>query len=120
MPTIFDNINQTLLPHLRQTLDLAYRADFCVGYFNLRGWRELDGRIQQWTGGEGAQCRLLVGMQKLGHEELRDLFSFQEGARIDNAGAVRIKNKLLDDFRRQLMFGAPTNADESGLRRLAA
>jgi superfamily II DNA or RNA helicase len=120
MPTIFDNINQTLLPHLRQTLDLAYRADFCVGYFNLRGWRELDGRIQQWTGGEGAQCRLLVGMQKLGHEELRDLFSFQEGARMDNAGAVRIKNKLLDDFRRQLMFGAPTNADESGLRRLAA
>jgi hypothetical protein len=120
MPTIFDNINQKLLPHLRHTLDLAYRADFCVGYFNLRGWRELDGRIQQWTGGVGAQCRLLVGMQKLPQEELRQLFSFQEdGARMDNATAVRLKTRLVAEFRRQLTLGAPSSADEDGLRRLA-
>ena len=70
MPNIFDNIKHPLLLHLRQTLDLACRADFCVGYFNLRGWRELDGRIQEWTGGKEAQCRLLVGMHKLSQEEL--------------------------------------------------
>jgi len=32
MPRIFDNIDQSLLPALRETLNLA---DFCVGYVNL-------------------------------------------------------------------------------------
>ena len=120
MPIIFDNIDRKLLPHLQQTLEQSYRADFAVGYFNLRGWRELDSRIQEWTGGEGAQCRLLVGMQRLPQEELRQLFSFREdGGRIDRATAVRLKNLLVTEFRRQLVIGAPTDADEAGLRRLA-
>jgi hypothetical protein len=34
MPRIFDNIGQSLLPALRETLNLAGWADFCVGYFN--------------------------------------------------------------------------------------
>lgn len=64
MPCIFDNIEQQLLDALRESLDVADRADFCVGYFNLRGWKSLDSFIERWTDDDGHCRRLLVGMQK--------------------------------------------------------
>ena len=56
MPRIFDNIQQQLLPALRETLQVANRADFCVGYFNLRGWKQLDSYIDQLSGKDGNCC----------------------------------------------------------------
>src|SRR3990172_3865343 len=121
MPRIFDNIDQELLPALQETLGVSDRADFCVGYFNLRGWRQIESYIEQWSGGVGHCCRLLVGMQRLPQEELITALSLtKHDGEIDNQTALRIKKRLAEEFRDQLAFGIPTNDDESGLRRLAA
>lgn len=120
MPRIFDNIAQDLLPALQQTLEMTDRADFCVGYFNLRGWKQLDRFIERWPGGVGHCCRLIVGMQRLGAEELRTALSLTHSEEIDNQTALRLKKRLAEEFREQLTLGAPTNEDEAGLRRLAA
>jgi PLD-like domain len=120
MPRIFDNIDKSLLPALRETLALSTRSDFCVGYFNLRGWKTIDEFIEKWSGGPDHCCRLLVGMQRLPQEDLHSALSLlKTDAGIDNQTATRLKKKLAEEFRQQLMFGAPTNQDEMGLRRLA-
>ncbi|KAA6328876.1 hypothetical protein EZS27_022269 [termite gut metagenome] len=73
MPKIYDNIENHLTQGLNETLELSQRTDFCVGYFNLRGWKEVAENIDKLEGasvregenGEHRICRLLVGMQKL-------------------------------------------------------
>jgi Helicase conserved C-terminal domain/PLD-like domain len=120
MPRIFDNIEQHLSPALANTLAVSYRADFCVGYFNLRGWRSVASYVDAWPGGEEHCCRLMIGMQNTPQEELREALSLSHADEgMDNPTAVRLKRKLALEFRRQLMLGAPSNEDEQGLRRLA-
>lgn len=121
MPRIFDNIDTGLLPALRQTLSVSQRGDFCVGYFNLRGWKSIDDLISAWPGGDDGQCRLLVGMQRLPQDELRiGLGTGKDDPPLDNQTALRLKRKLAEEFRVQLTLGMPNNADEAGLQRLAA
>jgi superfamily II DNA or RNA helicase len=121
MPRIFDNIDNQLLPTLKTTLAVSHRSDFCVGYFNLRGWRQLDEHIESWAGGENECCRLLVGMQKLPQQDIAGAYGIVRlDAELDNQTAIRLKKALAEQFRTQLTLGAPTDADEAGLRRLVA
>jgi len=120
MPRIFDNIETSLLPTLQETTELSDHADFCVGYFNLRGWKQLDSYIDSWSGGEGHCCRLLVGMHRLPQDDLRQAMRISKGDGVmDNQTALRLKKRLAEEFREQLTIGVPTNQDEIGLRRLA-
>jgi hypothetical protein len=120
MPRIFDNIEQRLLDALQNTLKISEHADFCVGYFNLRGWRHIDTLMEHWQGGDGASCRLLIGMQDKPEDELRKVFSLKSEQGIDQSTVIRLKTRIAQDFREQLLVGAPTNADQEGLRRLSA
>jgi superfamily II DNA or RNA helicase len=118
MPNIFDNIDQILLPALKGSFNAAYRADFCVGYFNLRGWKQLDSCIEAWSGDENNCCRVIVGMNKSIDTELREALSLELTERVTAQVANRFKNQLAETFRKQLTLGAPSNEDEAGLRRL--
>lgn len=127
MPKIYDNIDNHLSKGLNDTLEVSNRTDFCVGYFNLRGWKEVADKIDNLAGAivvEGKDdvhrtCRLLVGMQKMPIDILREYFSKDEGHIIDQAQVVKLKKRLAQEFKDQLAIGAPTEDDESALRKLS-
>jgi superfamily II DNA or RNA helicase len=127
MPKIFDNIENDLITGLDDTIDVSQRVDFCVGYFNLRGWNQITERIDKLPGAivtEGKDeihrvCRLLVGMQKLPVDQLWNYYSRPEDFLLDQSEAAKLKKKLAQEFKDQLTIGVPTNADESALRNLS-
>lgn len=120
MARIFDNIDQDLLSALRATLAVSTRADFCVGYLNLRGWQSVDDLVQPWSAQAGQVCRVLVGMQRPPHDEIRELYSAGSGPEgLDNATAVRLKAQFAAHLREQITLGIPTGKDEAALRILA-
>jgi superfamily II DNA/RNA helicase/DNA replication protein DnaC len=120
MPRIFDNINDTLLKYLQDTLGNSYKADICVGFFNLRGWASIDANVDKWNGWDGSCARVLVGMQKLPQEELRAALKANPDVMLDNKTAARLKVECAQQFKDQLVIGIPTNRDEAALRKLSA
>ncbi|MCE5348164.1 MAG: phospholipase D-like domain-containing protein [Bacteroidales bacterium] len=127
MPKIFDNIELKLTEGLNYTLELSNRTDFCVGYFNLRGWKEVAGKVENLSGSEVKEgpteffryCRLLVGMQKLPVDILKDYFKSEEEQMLDQKEALKLKQKLAQEFKDQLIIGIPTEEDEKALRVLS-
>ena len=73
MPKIYDNISNHLTSGLNETLKVSSRTDFCVGYFNLRGWKEVAAKIDDLSGSsiiEGEEdvhriCRRRMGTNGL-------------------------------------------------------
>lgn len=120
MARIFDNIDQDLLSALRATMQVSKRSDFCVGYLNLRGWQAIDDLIAPWDPDKGQISRVLVGMQRPPHEDIRELYrQTDEAGLIDNAAASRLKSQFAAHLREQITLGIPTGQDEAGLRRFA-
>ena len=118
MPNIFDNIEQHLVNALNAALDVAHRADFCVGYFNLRGWNVIADRVDAWSGTEQNRCRVLIGMQRPPREVIREYFSLNHETPIDLQQAKRLRKRFAQEFRDQLTLGVPAKADEISLRKL--
>ena len=76
--------------------------------------------MDDWDPGDGP-CRVLIGMQQLPHDELREALSLlDKPSSMDNQTAHRLRVQLAEQLRQQLTIGVPTNADERTLRRLAA
>ena len=138
MSKIFDNIESNFDSGLHDILTNVgvERADFCVGYFNLRGWRLVTDDVKALPGGTVVEtirekgrpdrempvrrhCRLLVGMHQPPQDLLRALYSGEdENATPDSEQLQRWKRSVLRDFRKQLTLGVPSLADETALRSL--
>ena len=120
MLDIYDNLdeNWNLLSGLRAALDGALRADFCVGYFNLRGWGAVCDKVEALPG-ENA-CRLIVGMpHRPEAANVRRLYGGGADEQPTPAMIAERRGKLIGEFAEQLTLGCPTARDEKTLRLLA-
>lgn len=128
MARIYDNIDIKFTDGLRGIIENTgvKRVDFCVGYFNLRGWNLIVEQVDKLPGGYVYEddkrrvrfCRLLIGMHRPDEELIRSFYSHQE-ALPDSEYAQRCKRQIAEDFRKQLLLGLPSDADERTLRRLS-
>lgn len=129
MARIYDNIEITFEQGLNDIITNTgvKRVDFCVGYFNLRGWDRIVNQIDLLSGDyvdengsdEFRTCRLLVGMHRPPEELVRTLYSKDD--ELPSAEMVqRCKIQIALEFKKQLLLGLPSKKDEWTLRRLSA
>lgn len=129
MARIFDNIELKFEEGLNKVIGSqgVKRVDFCVGYFNLRGWNlvvnEIDKLPGDYVDEDGRNifrtCRLLIGMHRPPEEYIRVLYS-KHNDLPDSEMVQRCKLQIALEFKRQLLLGLPTKQDEWTLRRLSA
>lgn len=128
MARIYDNIETKFTQGLQDIIsnDGVKRVDFCVGYFNLRGWNLVVDQIDNVPGDyiyEGNEqkfrcCRLLIGMHQPDKELVRRLYSTQKI--VDSNYVSKCKLQIAREFRNQLLLGYPNKEDEKTLQRLSA
>ena len=127
---IFDNIDEKFEDGLKAILSNVgvMRADFCVGYFNLRGWRQVAADVQNLSGCNVVEkdakgvptpvhraCRLLIGMYRPQSDVIQEMYAIEK-QHVDSETAQKWRKRVASDFRRQLTLGVPTSADEEGLK----
>ena len=127
MARIYDNIEIKFTEGLQGIISSlgVKRVDFCVGYFNLRGWNLVVDYIDKLPGDNVYEndkkvkrtCRLLIGMHRPPEELIRRLYSGEEYIP-DAEDVLEAKRKIAEDFRNQLLIGLPTNAGQDTLRHL--
>lgn len=130
MAQIYDNINTHFTEGLKGIISNTNvkRVDFCVGYFNLRGWKIVVDEVDKIDGEyiyENDQkvhrvCRLLIGMQRPGIDLIRRYMEMEKILPPDSEEVKLYKRAIADDFKKQLTIGRQTNNDEFTLRRLSA
>ncbi len=87
MAQIYDNIQTKFTEGLKDIISNSQvkRVDFCVGYFNLRGWELVINEVDQ-LGGDFVYekdesvhriCRLLIGMHRPPLDIVKRLYSLQ-------------------------------------------
>ena len=128
MARIYDNIETKFSEGLQGIITNVgvKRVDFCVGYFNLRGWNIVVDQIDILEGDYVYEnderffrkCRLLIGMHRPPEELIRQLYT--ETTLPDANFVTQCKLEIARDFKRQLQLGIPTKQDEFVLRRLSA
>ena len=128
MAKIYDNIEVKFTKGLQGIISNTgvKRIDFCVGYFNLRGWDLIVNQVDELPGDYIYEnddrklriCRLLIGMHRPEEDLIRALYSKQDTLP-DAEYAVQCKLQIARDFRKQLLLGVPTKKDEWTLRRLS-
>ena len=128
MARIYDNIGSSFTTGLRDIIGNlgVNRVDFCVGYFNLRGWDLVKEEVDCLEGDdvlEGDEyvkrtCRLLVGMYQT-PEDLLDYMYSGDDFIPDSNFVIQCKKQIAEDFKRQLLIGLPTAKDEITLKTLS-
>ena len=128
MARIYDNIDIKFTEGLHGIIENigVKRVDFCVGYFNLRGWGLIASQVDNLCGDYVYEndrkmfryCRLLIGMHRPDEDLIRSLYSAQEFLP-DAEYVQRCKRQIAQDFRQQLLLGLPTKQDEETLRTLS-
>ncbi len=125
MPRIFDNIEQDFGSGLLEHIKKALRVDYCVGYFNIRGWNLVANEIDKLQGEKVKEkdqqvkryCRLLVGMYKTPSEIIAETYS-EDNEPITNKQIPVLTNQLKQELKQQLTIGSPTEKDEALIRKL--
>lgn len=128
MARIYDNIEVKFTEGLQGIISNVgvKRIDFCVGYFNLRGWNLIVNQVDELPGDYVYEnddrklriCRLLIGMHRPDEDLIRSLYSKHDDLP-DAEYAMQCKLQIARDFRKQLLLGVPTKTDEWTLRRLS-